>query len=90
MNEREGKAELQPVDITCPVLSTGAGDSFNAGYCDALLDNLLLKEKLLYANTSAHYYMTHGMPSTKAELVTHMEKLFGDRRTIDNLLIPSN
>lgn len=46
--------------VAKPLISTGAGDHFNAGYCAALLEGYTLSERLALANRSAHAYLTTG------------------------------
>jgi hypothetical protein len=41
-----------------PLISTGAGDNYNAGYCAGLLQNSPLIDKLSLANRTAHAYLT--------------------------------
>lgn len=43
-----------------PVISTGAGDHFNGGYCGALLRGDSLQNRVRAANRSAHHYLTTG------------------------------
>jgi sugar/nucleoside kinase (ribokinase family) len=50
----------EPLFIPKPILSTGAGDHFNAGFCSGLLMGFDPGLSLLLANTVAGYYMQHG------------------------------
>jgi sugar/nucleoside kinase (ribokinase family) len=43
-----------------PVISTGAGDNFNAAWCCARLSGLAPEERLAFANTYAGLYVTSG------------------------------
>lgn len=52
----------------------GAGDSFNGGYLCATLGELTLKERLVVANAVTAFFITHGMPPNKPELVAQIEK----------------
>lgn len=52
----------------------GAGDSFNGGYLCASLGDLSLKERLVVANAVTAFFVTHGTPPNKAELLAQIEK----------------
>ena len=52
----------------------GAGDSFNGGYLCASLGALSLKERLVVANAVTAFFVTHGTPPNKAELLAQIEK----------------
>lgn len=52
----------------------GAGDSFNGGYLCASLGALSLKERLVVANAVTAFFVTHGTPPSKAELIAQIEK----------------
>jgi sugar/nucleoside kinase (ribokinase family) len=52
----------------------GAGDSFNGGYLCASLGDLPLKERLVIANATTAFFVTHGTGPTKAELIAQIEK----------------
>lgn len=43
-----------------PLISTGAGDHFNGGYCGALLCGSSLQNRVRAANRSAYHYLTTG------------------------------
>lgn len=51
-----------------PLLNTGAGDNFNAGYCNAILFGFSLKEKLLLAAATAGFYIRKGRSPSMEEL----------------------
>jgi sugar/nucleoside kinase (ribokinase family) len=52
----------------------GAGDSFNGGYLCASLGDLSLKQRLVVANAVTAFFVTHGTPPTKQELIGQIEK----------------
>jgi len=52
----------------------GAGDSFNGGYLCASLGDLSLKERLVVANAVTAFFVTHGTPPNKEELLAQIEK----------------
>ena len=48
-----------------PLISTGAGDNFNAGYCAAAILELPMGKKIKLANLSSHTYLTTGKPISR-------------------------
>jgi hypothetical protein len=58
--DTDGVYENEPVFIADPKISTGAGDSFNAGYCMATLLGLDALPALIMANATSHIYMSTG------------------------------
>lgn len=56
----ERLVERSAEHVSKPLISTGAGDHFNAGYCAALLEGEPLGSRLDRANRSAHAYLTTG------------------------------
>lgn len=55
-----------------PLITTGAGDHFNAGYCNALLYGLTLKEALLCGVSTSGYYVRTGQSPTMEELAAFL------------------
>ncbi|MCL2578902.1 MAG: carbohydrate kinase family protein [Oscillospiraceae bacterium] len=55
-----------------PVLTTGAGDNFNAGFCLGMLLGLSVSEALLLGNASSGYYVRAAGSATSPELVEFM------------------
>jgi hypothetical protein len=51
-----------------PEVTTGAGDNFNAGYCNALLHGLGKEETLILALATAGFYVRHGQSPTMEQL----------------------
>lgn len=70
----EGEAHARQERQTKVVRLAGAGDSFNGGYLCASLGNLSLKERLVVANAVTAFFVTHGAPPNKDELVAQIEK----------------
>ena len=62
-----------------PVLTTGAGDNFNAGFCLGLLSGLDVSQALLVGNASSGYYVRNARSATLPELV---EFLTGHQPTL--------
>lgn len=52
----------------------GAGDSFNGGYLCASLGALPLKQRLVMANATTAFFVTHGTTPTREELLVQIEK----------------
>lgn len=57
-----------------PFLTTGAGDNFNAGFCNALLYKLSLKEMLQTGVATAGYYVRNGKSPTMFELAAFLNQ----------------
>ncbi|MEX1012729.1 MAG: PfkB family carbohydrate kinase [Waddliaceae bacterium] len=55
-----------------PVVSTGAGDNFNAGYCNALLYHCSYEDRLLSAVANSGYYVSHGKSPEMLELAEYL------------------
>jgi hypothetical protein len=70
----EGEAYAMQERQTKVIRLAGAGDSFNGGYLCASLGNLSLKQRLVVANAVTAFFVTHGTPPTKAELLGQIEK----------------
>ena len=58
---KDNEYHALPILIDKPLMSTGAGDHFNAGFCCGLLANLELKECLFLANSVASFYIKTGV-----------------------------
>jgi hypothetical protein len=57
-----------------PLLSTGAGDNFNAGYCAALLLGLTIEPALLFANAVSALYVQSGKSPALEEVIMFLEE----------------
>lgn len=55
-----------------PVLTTGAGDNFNAGFCNALADGLSFSESLCAGNFTSGFYVRHAHSPSLEELTRFM------------------
>jgi sugar/nucleoside kinase (ribokinase family) len=55
-----------------PVLTTGAGDNFNAGFCDALLRGATPEDTLKEAVSLSGFYVRFGQSPTATELESFM------------------
>jgi hypothetical protein len=56
-----------------PLISTGAGDHFNAGYCFARLMGLPPRLALVAGNATSGYYVRHGLGPQKGEILRFLE-----------------
>lgn len=56
-----------------PLLSTGAGDNFNAGYCAGRMMDLDIKTSMFLGHATAGFYMTRGKSATPEELMDFIE-----------------
>ena len=60
--------------VAHPVISTGGGDNFNAGFCTGLLLGCDIQQCLLLGMGTSGYYVGNGHSPTLEELPSHMEK----------------
>jgi hypothetical protein len=70
----EGEAHAIQDRQSKVVRLAGAGDSFNGGYLCASLGDLSLRERLVVANAVTAFFVTHGSPPNKEELIAQIEK----------------
>jgi hypothetical protein len=70
----EGEATAVQERQSNVVRLAGAGDSFNGGYLCASLGNLPLKNRLVMANASTAFFVTHGTGPTREELIAQIAK----------------
>lgn len=61
-----------------PFLTTGAGDNFNAGFCNALLYKLSPKEMLVSGVATSGYYVRKGKSPTISELAAFLKEWNND------------
>lgn len=61
--------EVKNKFVECPVLLTGGGDNFNAGFSFAHLKGLDLGEALVVANGVSGYYVSHGYSPELSQLI---------------------
>ena len=73
----EGSAVVKGPYCEKPVLTTGAGDNFNAGYLTGLLHNCTQQESLLAGTANSGFYVRNGQSASADELI---EFLRGWRR----------
>ena len=69
-----GVSDVKSFHAEKPLLTTGAGDNFNAGFCNALLYGLSLEECLLSAVGTSGFYVRKGYSPTMEELADFLAK----------------
>ncbi|MEK0315667.1 PfkB family carbohydrate kinase [Cohnella sp. 56] len=69
---RDGFCQADSYPIERPVILTGGGDHFNAGYCSGQLLGLGIEESLQVGNAVASYYVKSGASPTPDQLVQHL------------------
>ncbi len=74
-NEREAVASFASCFTDKPQISTGAGDSFNSGFCLGLLAELTVNEALCVGTATAGYYVRNASAPTLEQLVEFVELL---------------
>ncbi len=70
----EGEAYALQEHQTNVIRTAGAGDSFNGGYVSASLGDLSLKERLVIANATTAFFVTHATTPNKEEMIAQIEK----------------
>ncbi len=70
----EGEAYAMQDRQSNVIRLAGAGDSFNGGYLCASLGSLPLKKRLVMANATTAFFVTHATTPTRSELITCIEK----------------
>ncbi|MDG0790571.1 PfkB family carbohydrate kinase [Cohnella ginsengisoli] len=68
----EGFSQADSYAVEKPVILTGGGDHFNAGYCSGQLLGLGIEESLEVGNAVASYYVKSGTSPTPAQLIQHL------------------
>lgn len=65
--------------IQKPLLSTGGGDNFNAGFAFALLQGMSSEEALAVANGVSGFYVSQGRSPDREELAAWLEENFTEK-----------
>lgn len=71
---KRGVAECKSFFNRNPVISTGAGDNFNAGFCIARLLTLDLESSIIFANAVAGYYVKTGASPQLTDVIKFLKK----------------
>ena len=74
----EGKFTCKSFFVNTPMMSTGAGDNFNAGFCAAQLLKLDLESSLIFANSVAGFYIKTGISPQLADAIKFLEESKSD------------
>jgi sugar/nucleoside kinase (ribokinase family) len=64
---------VQGITVQSPVILTGAGDNFNAGYCLGKLCGFDIVLCLYLADISASIYVQRGFSADIDAIITHIE-----------------
>jgi len=57
-----------------PLVSTGAGDNFNAGFCNAWLLGMAPEECALMAACTSGYFVAHGASPGREDLISFIRE----------------
>ncbi|MTI59450.1 MAG: hypothetical protein FH762_05585 [Firmicutes bacterium] len=74
LNEHQ-KAMISIPKIEKPVITTGGGDNFNAGYCWAKIHDFNSLEATVIGTLTASLYVKTGQSPNRKELVAYLEKI---------------
>jgi hypothetical protein len=74
-SKSEGTAFLTQDYCSNPVITTGAGDTFNGGYVASCLDNLSISERLAVSNATTRFYINNGFPPDRNQLIEEIKRL---------------
>lgn len=75
VSETEGTGLSRQDYCTNPVITTGAGDTFNGGYIAACLGDLNITERLSMANAATRFYISNGYSPGREELRLELERM---------------
>lgn len=70
----KGSAYLDGPFCLNPKLTTGAGDNFNAGFCQGLLAGLEPQEMLAAGTANSGFYVRNGKSAKASDLATFLER----------------
>ncbi|MFW5760080.1 MAG: PfkB family carbohydrate kinase [Cyclobacteriaceae bacterium] len=71
--DKNGVAEVAGRVVKKPVISTGGGDNFNAGFCLGLLHQMELEECMLCAMAASGAYVQNGSSANIPGLIKYLE-----------------
>ncbi len=82
----EEKSEcFQGMYVEHPVISTGAGDHFNAGYLWAVLNGLSIEQSLVLGQAEASFYLSAGRAPTTDQLSLFLEDQLPREKGVVNI-----
>ena len=70
----KGEFTCKSFFVNNPIMSTGAGDNFNAGFRTAQLLKLDLESALIFANSVAGFYIKTGLSPQLADVIKFLEE----------------
>lgn len=70
----KGLSRAGTFHVAAPLLSTGGGDNFNAGYCFARLAGLDTQSALVVASAVAGLYVATGASPTRSEVIAFLRQ----------------
>ncbi len=73
----EGIEMLEQDYCEAPVITTGAGDTFNGGYIASCLGNLNARERLAIANAATRFYISNSHTPNREELLSEIKRIKG-------------
>lgn len=79
-SESEGVGRLEQDYCEAPVITTGAGDTFNGGYIASCLGNLKATERLALANAATRFYISNSHTPSREELLSELKRI---KRVLD-------
>lgn len=71
---KDGACKFDTFNIKSPIISTGAGDNFNAGLSLGLLLELSLIDAIIIASMTSSYYVAHGVSPDISGLIGFMNE----------------
>lgn len=77
-HNKTGSFKANSFPINNPVISTGAGDNFNAGFCAGMLMDLDPQTSLAIGHATSNLYMQSGQSPTVDALLNFLSKNLGD------------
>ncbi|MBM7581591.1 hypothetical protein JOD02_000414 [Caldicoprobacter guelmensis] len=72
--DENGVYEVKSAFVEHPLLLTGSGDNFNAGFCVGLLLKMDIISSLLLGNAVAGYYVQRGRSPSLKDLISFLEQ----------------
>lgn len=74
-SKSEGVELLEQDYCDAPVITTGAGDTFNGGYIAACLGDLKAVERLAIANAATRFYISNSHTPDRQELISEIKRI---------------